>query len=101
MKKVSEVKRNIAGEARKHAPLALATLAEICSDGDAPHSARVSAANALLDRGVGRPVQGVEHTGEDGGPVRHAHTINPQKLSSGAMAELLDAADADETSKPG
>jgi hypothetical protein len=48
-----------------------------------------------------RETDRIEHTGEDGGPLRHALTINPQKLSPGAMAELLDAADSDETSKPG
>ena len=39
---------------------ALETLAEIMQDGTAPHSARVAAANALLDRAVGKPRQELE-----------------------------------------
>ncbi|MEB4592004.1 hypothetical protein VSS37_13505 [Candidatus Thiothrix sp. Deng01] len=36
---------------------AIETLAEIMQDGTAPPAARVSAANALLDRGHGKPMQ--------------------------------------------
>jgi hypothetical protein len=35
----------------------------------APAAARVSAANALLDRGHGKPRQALEHGGTDGGPI--------------------------------
>ena len=45
---------------------ALAVLAEIMADKDAPHAARVSAANALLDRGHGKPMQTTEVTGKNG-----------------------------------
>jgi hypothetical protein len=38
-------------------------------------AARVAAANALLDRGYGKPRQGVEHTGVDGAPIAHAVQI--------------------------
>ena len=44
---------------------ALETLAEIMQDGTAPHSARVAAANALLDRAVGKPRQELEHAGSE------------------------------------
>ena len=44
---------------------ALAVLAEIMQDGTAPHSARVAAANALLDRAVGKPRQELEHAGSE------------------------------------
>jgi hypothetical protein len=40
--------------ARRHTATALATLAEICANGE-NESARVAAANALLDRGWGKP----------------------------------------------
>jgi hypothetical protein len=40
--------------ARQHTPIALATLVEICQSGE-NESARVAAANALLDRGWGKP----------------------------------------------
>ena len=48
---------------------ALATLAEIMQDGTAPHSARVAAANALLDRAVGKPRQELEHAGNTAEPL--------------------------------
>ena len=67
--KVSKAKLDIAERARTHGPAALKTLAEIMQDTDAPHNARVSAANALLDRGYGRPMQAVEMTGKDSGPI--------------------------------
>ncbi len=65
---VSETKRVIAEMAREHAETALGVLVEIALRGES-EAARVSAANALLDRGYGKPVQGMELTGEDGGPI--------------------------------
>jgi hypothetical protein len=50
----------IAELARTHSPLAIRALAEICEDSGAPHSARVSAAVALLNRAWGLPVQTVD-----------------------------------------
>jgi hypothetical protein len=40
--------------ARQHTDTAIETLIRIASDADAPASAQVAAANALLDRGWGR-----------------------------------------------
>lgn len=65
----------IAELARQHTELALKTLAEICGDEDAPHSARVSAASALLDRGWGKPPQAMEVSGRDGQPLEVTFTI--------------------------
>ena len=48
---------------------ALETLAEIMQDGTAPHSARVSAANSLLDRAHGKPRQELEHAGSEPEPL--------------------------------
>ena len=48
---------------------ALETLAEIMQDDTAPHSARVSAANALLDRAVGKPRQELEPAGNEKEPL--------------------------------
>jgi len=61
---VSEAKREIATEAKEYASAALATLAEIMTDEEAPHSARVSASTAILDRGYGKPhqTQSVDNT---------------------------------------
>lgn len=46
--------------ARGHTDSAIAVLADIMQDGDAPAAARVSAANSLLDRGWGKAAQKVE-----------------------------------------
>lgn len=54
--------------ARGHTEGALATLASIMHSDKAPESARVAAANALLDRGWGKPTQVVQGD-EDGGPI--------------------------------
>lgn len=45
---------------------AISTLAEIMKDSDNPAAARVAAANALLDRGYGKPKQETELTGDVG-----------------------------------
>jgi hypothetical protein len=49
--------------AREHTEAAIRTLAEICSNKNAPAAARVAAA-VLLDRGWGKARQPAEHTGE-------------------------------------
>lgn len=61
--------------AQKYGPAALKTLSDIAQDDQAPHAARVSASNALLDRGYGRPAQSVEHTGKDGGAINANITV--------------------------
>ena len=47
-------------QARQWAPEALDALREIAASRDAPPSARVSAAVALLDRGYGKPAQSID-----------------------------------------
>lgn len=56
--------------ARAHAPAAIKTLADIAAKGES-ETARVSAANALLDRGFGRPTQSHEHSGPGGAPIEY------------------------------
>jgi hypothetical protein len=52
---------NLGQEARKYADLALTTLVELClGKHKAPPSVRFGAANALLDRGFGRPTQAID-----------------------------------------
>lgn len=48
---------------------AIKGLIEISRDTEAPHAARVAAFREVLDRGYGKAKQGIEMTGEDGGPV--------------------------------
>jgi hypothetical protein len=55
--------------ARSHTRSALTTLVVIAEKGES-EAARVSAANALLDRGYGKPKQAMEHTGKDGAPIQ-------------------------------
>jgi hypothetical protein len=55
--------------ARTHTESALKVLAGIMNETSCPPAARVSAASALLDRGWGKPVQSMEHSGHDGGPI--------------------------------
>lgn len=61
-----ERKASLSELAQEHTESAIITLAEVMHDGDAPHSARIAAANALLDRGYGKPSQAVDHTSSDG-----------------------------------
>jgi hypothetical protein len=65
---VNETTKTIREKAREHTDTALAVLVQIAqaSESDA---ARVSAANALLDRGWGKPSQPVDGDGE-GGPIQ-------------------------------
>lgn len=55
--------------ARLHTEAAIKTLVEIMGKEGVNESARVSAANSLLDRGWGKPAQPVDGDGE-GGPVQ-------------------------------
>ena len=46
--------------ARQHTQAAVETLVSVMQDLKAPHSARVAAANGILDRGYGKAVQHIE-----------------------------------------
>ena len=48
--------------AREQSPQAIKTLAKIMNDEKTPPAARVAAANALLDRGYGKPTQPISKT---------------------------------------
>jgi hypothetical protein len=48
--------RPIAARAQDHAAAALAALAAVLDDDEAPAPARISAAEAILNRGFGRPM---------------------------------------------
>jgi hypothetical protein len=55
---------DIKAAARIHTKSALHTLAKIMTCEEAPHAARVAAAQALLNRGWGQPAQAIEIAGE-------------------------------------
>jgi len=61
--------------ARQHTGAALETLVQIAQTGES-EAARVSAANALLDRGYGKPAMSVDHTSTDGSMTPKAPVYN-------------------------
>jgi hypothetical protein len=69
--------------ARGHTRTAINTLVGVMRSKDATHSARVAAANAILDRGWGKAAQAIESG--DGGALELIHRIErvivqPEKL---------------------
>jgi hypothetical protein len=79
--KVSEAKRTIAEAARGQAEAALKVLIDVAKDSDAPAAARVSAANAILDRGYGK-ASTVISGDEDGSPAEVVHRILLEGVSA-------------------
>jgi hypothetical protein len=73
--------------ARAHTGEAIETLVSIMTNPKSAPAARVSAANALLDRGYGRPPQHI--TGE-GGPVYVARLPEPCKTVDEWVASIGD-----------
>jgi hypothetical protein len=59
--------------ARSHTRTAIAVLVKVMKSEDATPAARVSAANAILDRGWGKAAQPLE--GTDGGSLKIIHRI--------------------------
>ena len=79
--------------ARSHTRTAINVLVGVMRSKDATHAARVSAANAILDRGWGKPPQALQN-GEDG-PLELIHRIeriivHPERDDS-RPAEVLGA----------
>lgn len=62
--------QNLRSAARALTAEALKTLAEIARTGASEH-ARIAAATAILDRGHGKPGQGLRLGGEEGAPIQH------------------------------
>ena len=63
--KVSEAKRAIAEAAQEHADDMLKVLVQIAKDKEEPASARVTAANAVIERGYGKPVTPIQNDSQD------------------------------------
>lgn len=61
--------------AKTHAPSAMKALAEIAARGES-EAARVSAANAILDRAYGKPAQAVTIGGDADKPLTMKHTYD-------------------------
>lgn len=71
----NKANRTLREAAREYTDSALDVLATIMTTTTEPSSARVAAANAILDRGYGKPSQPVDGDGE-GGAIQLAHKIN-------------------------
>lgn len=65
--------------ARQKSPKAINTLSNIMHDEKAPPAARVAAANALLDRGYGKPTQQISQT---------LAKIDPSSISDEELAAI-------------
>ena len=85
---VTKAKRDLADLAKDQAEAALQVLVDIALKGES-EAARVSAANAILDRGYGKASQSIEHSGKGGKPIeqRIEHKIDEATISS-AMEKL-------------
>lgn len=82
-KKVLPSGKTISEAAIEHAEQALQTLADILVNPQASESARVSAANSLLDRGFGKPTQTL--AGDDESPLNHLHKIVREVVDKGEV----------------
>jgi hypothetical protein len=69
--------------ARQQSPEAINTLVAIMQNDKAPPAARVAAANALLDRGYGKPTQPITQT---------LAKIDPSALSDEELATIVKGA---------
>jgi hypothetical protein len=54
-----------------------------------PPMTQLAAANALLDRGYGRPHQSVEMTGKDGDPIEH-HEVSALEVIQSRLAAIRE-----------
>lgn len=72
--------RSLSDLCKVHTQLAVTVLSDILIDGEAPLAARISAAQALLDRGWGKPSQAVEVSGPGGSAIQHAVEMSDDAL---------------------
>lgn len=68
--------------AQQYTEQALQTLFNVMNTATEPAAARVSAANSILDRAFGKPVQAVQASGPDGGPIETKATIDTSGLTT-------------------
>lgn len=65
----NKVTADIKAIAQSYGEESIIGLIELSRDPETPAAARVAAYREVLDRGYGKAKQGIEMTGEDGGPV--------------------------------
>jgi hypothetical protein len=76
----SDDDRKVEELARSYAAEAIRTLASIMRSAKAPASARSAAAQAILDRGFGRPRQTLRHGGEEDAPAIRIESMSEREL---------------------
>lgn len=81
--------QDIIDKARQYGPACIEALVDVMTDGDTAAS-RVSAANALLDRGFGKVGQPLEVTGKNGDPLQ----ISVSPALDAALDQLKGGRDA-------
>ena len=59
----------IKAAAQKHTAEAIKIIAKLMKEGES-EQVRLAAAKEIIDRGHGKPMQSVEHSGEGGGPIK-------------------------------
>jgi hypothetical protein len=77
----NKVTADIKAIAQSFGEEAIKGLIEISRDTEAPHAARVAAFREVLDRGYGKAKQGIEMTGEEGGPIETVTRVELVPLS--------------------
>jgi hypothetical protein len=91
---VSKVKRALSEMAREYGDEALQTLVSLMKGGESDQ-VRLSAANAILDRGYGKPPASLEVTGADGGPIQ-TQEVSPRERIARRLAGLSAAVEAEQ-----
>jgi hypothetical protein len=71
--------------AREQCPSAIHVLKGIMNSKESPESARISASNSLLDRGLGKPAQAIAIKGDPDSPV-----IFHLRLGDGIAPKVID-----------
>ena len=78
--------------AKQHSDTALKALTSIAENG-VSEAARVSAANSLLDRAYGKPVQAMEHSGPGEGPIETVVEMTPKERARRLLFIFASAAE--------
>ncbi|HEV7434198.1 MAG TPA: hypothetical protein VGO22_04930 [Pseudorhizobium sp.] len=84
-----EQKATLTDIARAYTDDAVRTLVEIMKDQAAPHAARVSASNSVLDRAWGKAPQSLQHSGPNGGPIQTVDLTNMSEEQLNALEALF------------
>jgi hypothetical protein len=81
-----KVEGHVREVARQCTADAMQTLKDIMLDKDAPHAARITAANSILDRGYGRPAQALALEVQR----RNLYELSDDELRAIASGEVIE-----------